>query len=65
MNKKQKEIEFNLPVDFSVTGKDAEELATSLDPEVWLKEYIRKKYGLPADAEIDLSHLHIEAAEEE
>lgn len=65
MSKKQKESEFGLPVDFTVTGKDAEELANSKDPEAWLKGYIRKKYGLPIDAEIDLSQLHIEAAEEE
>ena len=36
-----------IETDFTITGKDAEELAASPDLGAWLKAYIQKKCNLP------------------
>jgi len=55
-------------VDFNITGADAQALANAASQgeaqvQAWLKAYIRKKYHLPESTEIDLSGLHITAAD--
>lgn len=60
MAKQRKKLE----IDLNVTGKDAEDLAASPNPEEWLKAYLRKKYNLPANVELDLSGLHIGPAQQ-
>ncbi len=52
-------------VDFTLTGQEAKELAAARDPEAWMKVYLRRKYNLPADAELDLSGLKIAPAKKE
>ena len=44
-----------IETDFIITGKDAEGLAASPDPGVWLKTYMQKKCNLPHIAKIDPS----------